>query len=69
MYGSGAQRTTAHRPRRRAALIAALIWLFGPFLCCLESWITRAAGIAVTLLIWAVLNFWLDRRAARTSAR
>ena len=28
-----------------------------------------AGTVVLTLLIWAVLNFWLDRRAARTSAR
>src|SRR5579863_6538848 len=44
------------------ALLSVLVWLFGPFLSFLESWITRAAVIAVMLLIWFGVNFWLDRR-------
>ncbi len=44
------------------ALLAVLLWLFGPFLTFLEDWIPRAIIIAVMLLIWAGGNFWLDRR-------
>src|SRR5580704_17168572 len=44
------------------ALLSVLVWLFGPFLSFLESWITRAIVIAVMLLIWLGVNFWLDRR-------
>jgi type VI secretion system protein ImpL len=44
------------------ALLSVLVWLFGPFLSFLESWITRAIVIVVMLLIWLGLNFWLDRR-------
>ena len=29
------------------ALLAVLVWLFGPFLSCLEDWIPRAIVIAV----------------------
>src|ERR1700688_5102663 len=43
-------------------LIGLLIWFFGPFLSFLESWIARATIIAVLVLIWAGVNFWLDRR-------
>src|SRR5579862_1994000 len=43
-------------------LIGLLIWYFGPFLAFLESWIPRAAIIAVLVLIWAGVNFWLDRK-------
>jgi type VI secretion system protein ImpL len=43
-------------------LLGVLVWLFGPFLSFLESWITRAAVIAVMALIWGGVNFWLDRR-------
>lgn len=43
-------------------LIGLLIWYFGPFLSFLESWIPRAAIIAVLVLLWAGVNFWLDRR-------
>ena len=35
------------------ALLAVLVWLFGPFLSFLEGWIPRAIVIAVMLLIWA----------------
>src|SRR4051794_34575338 len=48
------------------ALLAALVWLFGPFLPILESWIARAAVIAVMVLLWAGVNFWLDRRRRKT---
>jgi type VI secretion system protein ImpL len=43
-------------------LLSLLLWWFGPFLSFLESWIVRAAVIAVMLLIWLGVNFWLDRR-------
>src|SRR6478752_10281917 len=43
-------------------LLGVLVWLFGPFLSFLESWINRAVVIAVMVLIWAGVNFWLDRR-------
>ena len=44
------------------ALLSVLLWLFGPFLSFLEGWIARAIVIAVMLLIWLGVNFWLDRR-------
>jgi len=44
------------------ALLSLLLWWFGPFLAFLESWIVRAAIIAVMALIWLGVNFWLDRR-------
>jgi type VI secretion system protein ImpL len=47
------------------ALLGVLIWLFGPFLSFLESWISRAIVILVMLLIWGGVNFWLDRRRRR----
>jgi type VI secretion system protein ImpL len=43
-------------------LVSLLIWYFGPFLAFLESWIPRASIIAVMVVIWAGVNFWLDRR-------
>lgn len=43
-------------------LLGLLVWWFGPFLPFLEPWITRAAVIAVMVVIWAGVNFWLDRR-------
>src|SRR5215469_11796961 len=44
------------------ALLSALVWLFGPFLSFLEDRLTRVVVIAVMLLIWGGVNFWLDRR-------
>jgi len=49
-------------------LLSLLLWWFGPFLSFLESWITRAAVIAVMLLIWLGVNFWLDRRRRKNDA-
>jgi type VI secretion system protein ImpL len=43
-------------------LVSLLIWYFGPFLSFLESWVPRAVVIAVLVLLWAGVNFWLDRR-------
>ncbi len=44
------------------ALLGVLVWLFGPFLTFLESWIARTIVIVVMLLIWGGVNFWLDLR-------
>src|ERR1700733_14561117 len=49
-------------------LLSLLLWWFGPFLGFLESWITRAVVIAVVLLIWLGVNFWLDRRRKKNDA-
>ena len=49
-------------------LLGLLIWFFGPFLAFLESWIPRAGIIAVLVLIWAGVNFWLDRRRRKNEA-
>src|ERR1700733_13264371 len=49
-------------------LLSLLLWWFGPFLGFLESWITRAVVIAVMVLIWAVVNFLLDRRRKKNDA-
>src|SRR5579863_8105819 len=50
------------------ALLSVLVWLFGPFLSFLENWIARAVVIAVMLLIWLGVNFWLDRRRKKNEA-
>src|SRR3984957_613632 len=42
--------------------ISLLIWFFGPFLEFLDPWLPRAIIIAVLVLIWAVVNFLLDRK-------
>ena len=49
-------------------LLSLLVWWFGPFLSFLESWITRAIVIAVMVLIWAVVNFLVDRRRKKNDA-
>ncbi len=49
-------------------LLSVLVWLFGPFLEFLEGWIARAIVIAAMLLIWAAVNFWLDRRRRKNEA-
>ncbi|MBP0491779.1 type VI secretion system membrane subunit TssM [Pararoseomonas indoligenes] len=47
------------------ALLALLIWLFGPLLSVLEDWIPRAAIILVMLVIWVVANLLVTRRRRR----
>jgi type VI secretion system protein ImpL len=44
------------------ALLAVLVWFFGVFLAILEGWLARLIVIAVMFLIWAGVNFALDRR-------
>jgi type VI secretion system protein ImpL len=44
------------------ALIGLLVWFFGPFFEFLDPWLPRAIIIAVMVLIWLGVNFWLDRR-------
>ena len=48
------------------ALLSVLVWLFGPFLSFIESWIARAIVIIVMLLLWGGVNIWLDRRRKKT---
>ncbi len=50
------------------ALVGVLVWLFGPFLVFLEDWMPRAIVIVALLLIWAGVNFWLDRRRRKNEA-
>lgn len=42
------------------AILAALVWLFGPLLEFLEGWLPRLAIVVGLLLIWAVSNLVLD---------
>ncbi|MBN8888979.1 MAG: type VI secretion system membrane subunit TssM, partial [Rhodospirillales bacterium] len=44
------------------ALVAALVWVFGPFLPALEGWVARAVVVAVLLLLWFGINFWISWR-------
>ncbi|HEY2617037.1 MAG TPA: type VI secretion system membrane subunit TssM [Acetobacteraceae bacterium] len=50
------------------ALLGVLVWLFGPFLTFLEGWLPRVIVVAMMLLIWAGVNFWLDRRRRKNEA-
>ena len=47
------------------ALLAVLVWFFGPFLAVLEGWLARLIVVGIMLLIWAAVNLlldWLRRR-------
>jgi type VI secretion system protein ImpL len=51
------------------ALLALLVWFFGPFLAALAGWGARLAIVALMLAAWAAVNLWLDfRRRARDRA-
>ena len=50
------------------AAIAALVWYFGPFIGFLEPWWARLGLIVVLALIWAGVNFILDRRRRKNDA-
>ena len=51
------------------ALLALLVWWFGPFLTILDGWIARLVTILVMVLIWAGVNLLLDwRRRKRETA-
>ncbi len=51
-----------------AAILAALVWVFGPLLAALAGWTVRAAIIAGIALIWFAVNFWISRRRRRADA-
>ena len=44
------------------AILAALVWVFGPFIPALETWLPRAAIIGVLFLVWAAANAVIDWR-------
>ena len=51
------------------ALLATLVWFFGPFLASLESWGVRLAIAGAMLALWAGINLLLDfRRRGRDAA-
>ncbi len=50
------------------AILAALVWLFGPLLAPLASWIVRLAIVVVIALVWFGLNFWISRRKRNADA-
>ena len=47
------------------ALLAMLVWLFGPLLTPFEGWLPRLLVVAVLLAAWAGTNFLLDARRRR----
>ena len=47
------------------ALLAALVWFFGPFLEAFESWVVRLVIIVAMLAVWAGINLLLDWRRRR----
>src|SRR5690242_14752422 len=44
------------------ALLAAILWFFGPFLAWLEPWGTRLMLIVLMFAVWAGTNLLLDWR-------
>ncbi len=50
------------------ALVALLVWMFGPLLPPLEGWPARLAVVVVLLLLWLGINLALDWRARRRDA-
>ncbi len=51
------------------ALLAILVWFFGPFLAPLEGWGVRLAIVVAMLALWAGVNLLLDiRRRGRDAA-
>ncbi len=51
-----------------AALLAVLVWLFGPFWSLLEGWPARLAIVVVIGALWAGVNLLLDIRRRRRDA-
>src|ERR1700676_3074143 len=47
------------------ALLAALLWVFGPFLEMLEDWVVRLVIILLMFAVWAGINLVLDWRHRR----
>src|SRR5689334_18370149 len=50
------------------ALLALIVWFFGPFLPFLEGWGVRLAIVLAMLALWAAINLLLDIRRARRDA-
>ncbi len=51
-----------------AAVLAALVWFFAPFIPALGGLIVRLVIILVILLVWLGANLWLDRRQKKRDA-
>ena len=50
------------------AVLAAIVWFFGPFWAALNGWGIRLAIIVAMLALWAGINLALDMRRARRDA-
>ncbi len=50
------------------ALLAVLVWFFGPLLSWLESWLVRLAIVLVMFVVWAGVNLLLDLLRRRREA-
>src|SRR5437868_15355566 len=50
------------------ALLAVLLWFFGPFLAALEDWAVRLLLIVLMFVVWAGLNLFFDWRRRRREA-
>ena len=50
------------------ALLALLVWFFGPFLAIFGAWVVRLITVIVMLALWAGINLVLDIRRARRDA-
>jgi type VI secretion system protein ImpL len=51
-----------------AALLAGILWIFGPFLAPLEGWGVRLALVLMIFALWAGANLLLDWRRRRREA-
>jgi type VI secretion system protein ImpL len=51
------------------AILALLIWFFGPLLETLEGWLPRLACVLVLLLVWGASNLGLDAVRRRREQR
>jgi type VI secretion system protein ImpL len=50
------------------AILGAMVWIFGPFLAVLASKLPRLALIALLLLVWGGVNWWIGYRRRRQEA-
>ncbi|HZU91652.1 MAG TPA: type VI secretion system membrane subunit TssM, partial [Stellaceae bacterium] len=50
------------------ALLALLLWVFGPFVAALAGWGVRLVLVALMLVLWAAVNLLLDLRRNRRDA-
>jgi len=51
-----------------AAAISALVWYFGPFIPFLRPWWARMGVILILVVLWALVNWLLDRRRKKKDA-